>query len=201
MQAWAGLFEDVAHLLDGVALALGFALLTPRLGAMFSLVRAQSAVAAVAAAWQAWSAQSAALAAMALAVLTVGAVALPWALRRQASAAPGSRDHAPPAPATMTAAAALAVLAIVVVLPAHLPGMPQRGETLALAVAVVLVALLMLGIRRAALAQLVGFWALANGVALAAVAVGSPAGAWCSVALFGFVAVGLVVRPAREGAA
>jgi len=188
-----------AHLLGGAALALPFALLTRRrLGAMLLVVRAQSDVAAAAAAWQAWAAASGVLAALAVAVLLGGAVALPWLLRRQAEAAAEGPVDAPPVPAAMTAAAALVVLAILAVLPAHLPGLPPLRENLGLALSAVLVALLVLPTRRAALPQLVGLLALANGVALAAIAAGTYLAvplAIAVVALFGIVAAGLAALP------
>ena len=184
-----------AHLLGGAALALAFALLTRRrLGAMLLVVRAQSVVAA----WQAWAAASGVLAALAVAVLLGGAVALPWMLRRQAEAAAEGPVDAPPVPAAMTAAAALVVLAILAVLPAHLPGLPPLRENLGLALSAVLVALLVLPTRRAALPQLVGLLALANGVALAAIAAGTYLAvplAIAVVALFGIVAAGLAALP------
>jgi hydrogenase-4 component E len=188
---------EVAHLLAGVVLALAFVLLTRRrIRGLFAVVQAQSVAVAAAAAWLALSAGSAVLWGLALVVLIGGAVALPRALRRSASA--DDVVNAPRAPLTMTAAAAVVVLAILVVLPAHLPGLPSLRENLALALSAVLIALLMLPTRRDALPQLVGLLALANGVALVAVTVGAQLAAPLAVGvalLFGFVAVGLAVRP------
>ena len=197
MPIGAGLIAEVAHLLGGVALALAFALLTRRrLGAMVFVVRAQCIVVAVAAAWQAWAAAADALWGLALVLLLCGA-ALPSMLHRSAGA--DSATDTPPVPVAVAAAAVLVVLAILVALPMHLPGMQPLREDLALAVAVVLVGLLILPSRRAALPQLAGLLAVANGVALLA-AVAGAALAWPMVlgiaGLFGIVAIGLAALPA-----
>ena len=184
----AGASAEVVHLLAAAALALGFAQLTRRLVFGLDAAAAQSAVVAVAAAWRAYATMSGALWGVALVMLAAGAIGLPL-LRR-------NLDHgaAPPprAPAAIAAAAGLVVLAILAVLPAQIPGMAPLREDLALALATVLVALLLLATRQAA----AGLHALANGVALAAVVLGaSPGAAVALLALFGFVAAGLVARP------
>ena len=186
----------LAHLLGGVALSLAFALLTRRrLTSLLSCARAQSAVVAATAALQARQENSAVFAGLALAVLLVGAAALPWLFGRHAAATPDIADAPPPAVA-LSAAAGAVVLALLAVLPAHVPGLPPVRENLALALAVVLVALLIIATRRAALPQLIGLHALANGAALVAAVAGAalPA-AVAVVALFGFAAIGPAVRP------
>ena len=181
------LVADVGNLLGGVVLALAFALLTRQnLAAMLSVARAQSVAVAAAASWRAAASGSAALAALALGVLLAGAVALPLLLGRHAGDGPGAASSVP-AWRAVAVAAGLVALALLAV--------PREG--LALALATVLVALLILSARRRALAQLAGMHALANGVALAAVAAGASwATAAATVSVFGIVWVGAAMRPA-----
>ncbi len=194
MPGGEGLASDVGHLLFGAALALAFALPTRRgAAAIRNMARAQSASVATAAAWQAWASGSAALAALALVILAAGVGVLPWLLP------PADDDEAPvsirPTALPVTAAAALVLLATLVVLPVHLPGVTPLRENLAFAVAAVLVALFVLATGRGP-PRVAGLWALANGVALAGVIVGSPAAAAGVAGLFGLVAIGAAVRPA-----
>lgn len=186
---------DVSHILGGAVLVLAFALLTRRHGAtLIGIVAAQSGVVAIAAAWQALAQSSATLAGLALAVLLAGVGAVPWLLRRCVAPDP---DSLPSAKAALAGAALLAVLALLATAPTRLPGLSSVREDLALAVAVVLVALLALVARRGVLSPLLGLHALANGVALMAVAVGAALPELAAVvALFGFVAIAVAVRPA-----
>jgi hydrogenase-4 membrane subunit HyfE len=189
---------EIFHLLGGAVLALGCAMLACRRSAtLLAVAGAPSAAVAAAAACQAWAQHSAALAGMAAAVL-IGGAALPWSLLRQRAQDDATSTTAAPTAAPITAAAAI-VLALLAVPSAHLPGLPPVRENLALALAATLVALLLLAARRASGSQTAGLQSLANGAGLGAAAAGA---AWpealAVVALLGFAAVGLWVRPASE---
>jgi hydrogenase-4 membrane subunit HyfE len=183
---------DVVHVLEGAAVALAVALPGRRLAGLRRFARGQSAVVGVAAAWAAWAEGSATLAVLALIVWIGGVVLLPWALARESGEMPAARAHATFA---MAGAAAMVVLALLAVIPAHLPGIAALREDLAWALAAVLVALPVLATRQGA-AQAAGLWALANGVALASIQVASPPTVAAVGALFGLVAVCVAARPA-----
>lgn len=176
--------DDAAHLLGGVMLVLSFALLFQRRAAgAINAYAAQAMALALAAAWQAWVQESAALALTAAITLAKGIV-LPVALRRilRRSALPGTATVAPPVMPALALGVGLVVLAATV---------DARGG-LSLALAVVLLGLLVMGTRRDARAQVIGFLSLENGLVLAAVgAAGTPLVAEWVIGL-GALAAGMV---------
>ena len=156
-----GVSDDAAHLLGGVMLVLSFALLVQRRAtAVINAYAAQAMALALAAAWQAWVQESAALALTAAITLAKGIV-LPVALRRvlRRLALPGVVAVAPPVIPTVVLGVGLVVLAATV----------DAREGLVLALSVVLLGLLVMGTRRDALAQVIGFLSMENGLILAAV--------------------------------
>lgn len=169
---------DVAHLLGGVVLALSFVLLTRRRAtAVINAYAAQAIVLALAAAWQAWVQASAHLALTAALTLGAAGVAIPWALRRilRRPALPADEEAPPPLLPSLALGVGLAVLAMLAVLPTVLAAEADARKSLALALAVVLLGLLVMSTRRNALLQVVGFLSLGNGLILAAVgAAGMP---------------------------
>jgi hypothetical protein len=188
----SGTLADVGHLLFGTILALAVALATcPRFAVMRIVARTQSGVVVVAAGWTAWATGSAALAGLALVVLGGGGVLLPYVLGHadDAALAPGPRP-----PVALATAALLVVLALLAVLPAHLPAAAPLRLELVFVVAAVLVALFVLATRHGA-ARLAGLWAVANGVAPAGILVASSCTDVAVAALFAFVAVGALLRP------
>lgn len=190
---------DVAHLLGGAALILSFALLAQRqVGGMIGAYAGQAAVLALAAAWQGWVQGVPELYVAALITLGANAVVLPAALRRAARRRPPeARGH----PTSLVAGLVLAALAFLVVLPATLSVDVLARESLAVALAVVAVGLLVTATRRDALQQVVGFLSLANGLALAGIAGLQAAVLSAAVLLLAaFAAAGLLVLRARERA-
>lgn len=190
---------DLAHLLGGAALVLSFALLAQRrVGGMIGAYAWQAAVLALAATWQGWVQDAPELYGAALVILGAKGVAMPAALRR---AARRRRPEVAGGPTSLAAGLGIAALAIPVVLSATLSADVLARESLALALAVGLLGLLVMATRRDALQQVVGFLSLANGLVLAGVA-GLPAAALSAAVLLlaAFAAAGLLVLRARDRA-
>lgn len=107
---------------------------------------------------------------VAVLVLAMKAVAIPWALSRTAAATGAVREQTPLVnpTAALLAATALTVLAYVVSLPivAVLDG--PAASAVPVGLALVLIGFLVLLTRRSALAQLIGFVVLDNGIATTA---------------------------------
>jgi hydrogenase-4 component E len=163
--------NDLAHLLGGAMLVLSFGLLYQRrLTALINLYAIQTWALAAAAGWQGWVQRSPELCVAGLIVLGAGA-AIPIALRRIVRRL---RVHLGVETAlgifpSMAVGAVLVALAVLVVLPATMNGQLLAREDLALALSVVLLGQLMMITRRTALAQVVGFMAMENGLLLGAV--------------------------------
>jgi hydrogenase-4 component E len=167
---------DVAHLLDGAALLLSFALLYQRrVTAVINIYAMQGLVLAAAAAWQGWSQGAPHLYVTALIALVAKGVVIPVALHRivvrlnihrQIETTLGIFP-------SMILGVALVALSISVVLPTTSAAQAHTltREDLTLALSVVLLGLLMMITRRNALTQVVGFLSLENGLILAAVGI------------------------------
>jgi hydrogenase-4 component E len=175
------LSHDAAHLLGGAMLVLSFVLLYQRrLTAMIHVYALQSLVLAAAAAWQGWAQSAPPLYLVALIALAAKGIAIPVALSR-------ILDRTNIRPEIETAfgifpsiilGLALVALAILVVPPGAL------RESLSFALSVVLLGLLTMIARRNALAQVIGFLSLENGLILAAVGIeGLPLVAELSIAV------------------
>ena len=175
------LSHDVAHLLGGAMLVLSFVLLYQRrLTAMIHVYALQSLVLAAAAAWQGWAQGATPLYLVALIALAAKGVAIPIALRRILDRA-NIRHEIETALGifpSIILGLALVALAILVVPPGAL------RESLAFALSVVLLGMLTMIARRNALAQVIGFLSLENGLILAAVGIeGMPLVAELSIAV------------------
>lgn len=106
----------------------------------------------------------------ALLVLGVKAIALPWALTRTAAATGVTREQRPLVNPTagVLAAAGLTTVAYVVSRPVVALQPQGAGRAVPVGVALVLIGFLVLVSHRAALAQLIGFVVLDNGIAAVA---------------------------------
>ncbi|WP_345893059.1 hydrogenase-4 component E [Roseomonas acroporae] len=215
---------DAAHLLGGLVLLLSFVLLYQRrLGAVIRVFAAQGAVLAAAAAWQGWVQGEAGLYVTALIALLAKAVLIPLALDRLVRELQLHRtvETAMGVGPSMAAGVGLVGLALLVVLPIRL-GLPPGAsgglraadaiaasahgaltrESLAIALSVVLLGMLMMITRRNALTQVVGLMSLENGLVLAAIGVaGMPLVLELSTAalvLMAFAVAGIFVFRIRE---
>lgn len=196
---------DLAHLLGGAVLVLSFGLLYQRrLTAMINIYAAQSWVLAAAAAWQGWVQSSPELYVTALIALGAKGLAIPLALheivrRLQIHRAVETALGIFPC---MAVGVALVALAIMVVLPPTMQSRVLTREDLSLALSVVLLGHLMMITRRTALAQVIGFMSIENGLILGAVGVqGMPMVVELSVAvlvLVGAVVFGVFFHRIRE---
>lgn len=178
---------ELAPWLGGVALALSLAVLAARRpGAVLGAYAAQATVLALAVGWQAWLQASPPLAAAAFVTFGAKGVGLPLLLR------PAFRDVRPAAGGWVPVAlgAGLAALAAAAAL-----------EELAPALAMVLLGLLTMAVRRGRAVRTVGLLSLENGVALAAFATTGvpavPALALASLGVVGLVAARLASAKAR----
>jgi hydrogenase-4 component E len=163
---------DVAHLIDALVLMFGFQLLYQR--RMKSVLRSfalQAVALAAAAAWQAHVQHAPHLYATALIALVFKAMIVPFALNwlvvrlgihRNVETALGIGP-------TMIVGVALVALSILLVLPVTGKATALTRESLALAMSVILLGMLMMITRHNAVTQVVGFMALENGLILAAV--------------------------------
>ena len=176
---------EAVRWLAGVALALSLVVLAARRpGSVLGAYAAQAAVLTLAAGWQAWLQASLPLAAAALATFGVKALGLPLLLR------PAFRGTRLAAGGWMPAAlgAGLAALAAAV-----------APEGLAPALAMILLGLLTMAVRRDRTLRTAGLLSLENGVALAAFGVASvPAVLALTLASMGIVGLAAAqLAPAR----
>ncbi len=196
---------DIAHLLAGSTLLLSFALLYQRrLTAVIKVFAVQGLVLAAAAAWQAHVQSAPHLYLTAAIAFGLKTLAIPVALNRIVRRLGIHRtvETALGIAPTMLAGVALVALTIMLVLPiAHGSALLTR-ETIAIALAVVLLGLLMMITRRNAVTQVIGFMSLENGLILAAVGVqGMPLVVEMSVAfsvLVAFLIFGVFFFQIRE---
>jgi len=184
---------DIAHMIDALVLMMGFALLYQRrMRAVLRTFALQATALAAAAAWQAHVQDARHLSVTAGIALVFKAMLVPFALNwlvRQL----GIHRHIETAlgvGTTMIVGVALVALSILLVLPVTANAAALTRESLALAMSVVLLGLLMMITRRNAVTQVVGFMALENGLILAAVgAKGMPLVVEISVAFSVLVAM------------
>ena len=186
---------DAAHLIGATVLMMGFGLLYQRrMAAVIRTYAMQAMALAAAAAWQAHVQNAPHLYATAAIALLFKGIAVPAALQwlvrklgihRTVETALGIGP-------TMTAGVGLVALSIVLVLPVTTNAAALTRESLALAMSVVLLGLLMMITRRNAVTQVVGFMALENGLLLGAVgAKGMPLVVEISIAFSVLVAMTL----------
>jgi len=186
---------DVAHLIGATVLMMGFGLLYQRrMAAVLRIFAFQAAALAAAAAWEAYIQNAPHLYVTAAIALLFKAIAVPitlnWLIRqlgihRQVETALGIGP-------TLLIGVSLVALSILLVLPVTARESALTRESLALAMSVVLLGLLMMITRRNAVTQVVGYMALENGLILAAVsAKGMPLVVEISVAFSVLVAMTL----------
>jgi hydrogenase-4 component E len=196
---------DATHLLDGGVLLLSFALLYQRrLFAIFNAFTVQALLVAAAAAWQAHIQDAPHLYISAGIALVFKAIVIPLALRRIVTrlGIHHTIDTVIGVGPAMIAAVALVALSILLVLPVTFAAGALTRESLAMALSVVLIGLLMMISRRNAVTQVVGFMSLENGLILAAVGVkGMPLVVEMSVAfsvMVAFIIFGIFFFHIRE---
>lgn len=186
---------DIAHLIGATVLMAGFQLLYQRrLFAVLNTFAFQALALAAAAAWQAHIQHAPHLYVTAAIALVFKAMIVPIALHWLVEQLGIHRnvETAMSIGWTMMAGVALVALSILLVLPVTANATALTRESLALAMSVVLLGLLMMITRRNAVTQVVGFMALENGLILAAVsAKGMPLVVEISVAFSVLVAMTL----------
>jgi len=196
---------DTAHLLDGGVLLLSFALLYQRrTSAVFNIFALQALLLAGAAAWQAHVQEALHLYVTAGIALVFKAIAIPYTLHWIVARLGIHRtvETVIGVGSTMTAAVGLVALSILLVLPVTTAAGALTRESLAMALSVVLIGLLMMITRRNAVTQVVGLMSLENGLILAAVGVkGMPLVVEMSIAfavMVAFIIFGIFFFHIRE---
>ena len=186
---------EIAHLIGATVLMTGFAMLYQRrIQAVLSTFAYQALALAAAAGWQAHIQHAPHLWATAAIALVFKAILVPFALHWLVERLGIHRavETALSIGWTMIVGVALVGLSILLVLPVTAGAAALTRESLALAMSVVLLGLLMMITRHNAVTQVVGFMALENGLILAAVsAKGMPLVVEISVAFSVLVAMTL----------
>ncbi|MBR9972514.1 hydrogenase-4 component E [Magnetospirillum sulfuroxidans] len=186
---------DIAHLIGATVLMAGFGLLYQRrVFAVLNTFAFQALALAAAAAWQAHIQDAPHLYFTAAIALLFKALAVPFALHWLVERLGIHRtvETALSIGWTMIVGVALVALSIMLVLPVTAAASALTRESLALAMSVVLLGMLMMITRRNAVTQVVGFMALENGLILAAVsAKGMPLVVEISIAFSVLVAMTL----------
>jgi hydrogenase-4 component E len=205
MPPFASLSYDTAHVLDTGVLVLSFALLYQR--RLFSVIKIyamQALLLAAAAAWQAHAQEAPHLFITAGIALVFKAMVIPIALHRIIVYLNIHRtlETALGIGPTMVVGVALVALSILLVLPVTAASGALTRESLAAALSIVLLGLLMMITRRNAVSQVVGFMSLENGLILAAVGVkGMPLVVELSIAfsvMVAFIIFGIFFFHIRE---
>jgi len=205
MPALANLSYDTAHVLDTGVLVLSFALLYQRrLFGVIKIYAMQALLLAAAAAWQAHAQEAPHLYITAAIALVFKAVVIPIALHRIIVYLNIHRtlETALGIGPTMVVGVALVALSILLVLPVTAASGALTRESLAAALSIVLLGLLMMITRRNAVSQVVGFMSMENGLILAAVGVkGMPLVVELSIAfsvMVAFIIFGIFFFHIRE---
>ena len=205
MPAFATTAYDTAHLLDAGMLVVSFALLYQRrLFGVLKTYAMQAVLLAAAAAWQAHAQDAPQLYITAAAALIFKAAIIPIALHRIIVRLDIHRaiETALGIGPTLVVGVALVALSILLVLPVTAASGALTRESLASALSIVLLGLLMMITRRNAVSQVVGFMSLENGLILAAVGVkGMPMVVELSVAfevMVAFIIFGIFFFHIRE---
>jgi hydrogenase-4 component E len=165
---------DVAHLLGGAMLLVGFAMLGQRrIVALIGALALQGWLLGLAAFWQGYVQGAPQLYLTGLVAVLAKGVAIPFVLRRLAHELPPAlRTEAPGSPAArMVAGVLLVALAVLVVVPATTGAGALARVDLAMALSILLLGALMMVTRRSALAHVAGLLTIENGLILAAVGV------------------------------
>ena len=196
---------SLAHLMGGIILLCAFLQLSQRrLAAMITLYQTEALVLAAAAFWQGFAQHELNLYLTGLITLALKAMLLPWGLRQITLRFNMLRavETALPMAVAMILGLVLIGIAVLVVLPVTMNAISLTREDLAIALSVVLLGLLLMILRRNALAQIIGFLSMENGLVLAAIGMpGMPFVAEFSVALLvllAFLVVGVFLFRIRE---
>jgi hydrogenase-4 component E len=205
MPVLANLSYDTAHVLDSGVLVLSFALLYQRrLFGVIKIYALQALLLAAAAAWQAHAQDAPHLYITAAIALVFKAAVIPIALHRIIVYLNIHRtlETALGIGPTMVVGVALVALSILLVLPVTAASGALTRESLAAALSIVLLGLLMMITRRNAVSQVVGFMSMENGLILAAVGVkGMPLVVELSIAfsvMVAFITLGVFFFHIRE---
>jgi len=205
MPMFTNLAYDTAHALDTGVLVLSFALLYQRrLFGVIKIYALQALLLAAAAAWQAHAQDAPHLYITAGIALIFKAMVIPIALNRIIVYLNIHRtlETALGVGPTMVVGVALVALSILLVLPVTAASGALTRESLAAALSIVLLGLLMMITRRNAVSQVVGFMSLENGLILAAVGVkGMPLVVELSIAfsvMVAFIIFGIFFFHIRE---
>src|SRR6202165_661840 len=200
-----GLAFDVAHMLAGSLVLVSFLqLYQDRLYALLNMFALHALVLALSVAWQAFIQDAPHLYVTAAIALVFKAIVIPVALHRNGKQIGIHRDieSLVGIGPTMLAGMGLVALSLVLMLRVTAEADPLAREDLAFAFSVVLLGLLVLGTRRNAVSQVVGFMSLENGLVLAATgAKGMPVRVAISVAfsiLIAFIVIGIFLFRIRE---
>jgi hydrogenase-4 component E len=200
-----GLNFDVAHLLAGSLVLVSFLqLYQDRLYALINVFAIHALVLALSVAWQAHVQDAPHLYVTAAIALLFKAIIIPYALRRIVARLQihHTIETVIGVGPTMMAGVALVALSILLVLPVTFASGALTRESLAMALSVVLIGLLMMITRRNAVTQVVGFMSLENGLILAAIGVkGMPLVVEMSIAfsvMVAFIIFGIFFFHIRE---
>ncbi|MDE8346855.1 MAG: hydrogenase-4 component E [Acidocella sp.] len=161
----------IAHLLGGVILLCAFALLSQRrISAMITLYQAEAITLSAAAFWQGLAQGAPSLYLTGLITLGIKAILLPIGLRRIVwrFGLTRANESALPLGLSLVMGVGLIGVAVLVVLPTTVSALSLTREDLAISLSIVLLGLLVMTSRRHALAQVIGFLSLENGLVLAA---------------------------------
>ncbi len=167
----SGLDFDVSHLLAGGLVLVSFMLLyQTRIYALLNVYAAQAFVLSLAVVWQAFVQDKPHLYATAAVAFLFKAALIPYALHRAIDRLGLRREveNVVGIGATMLAGLACVALAIVVMLRIENEADALAREDLAFALAVILLGLLMMVVRRNVVSMVIGFMSLENGLILAA---------------------------------
>ena len=200
-----GLAFDIAHMLAGGLVLIGFMMLyQDRLYALLNIFALQAFVLALSVGWQAYIQDAPHLYVTAAIALVLKAIIIPVALHRTIQRLGIHREIETVVGIGLTMLAGLGLVALSMVLMLRVTeGVDALArEDLAFALAVVLLGLLMMVTRRNAVSQIVGFMSLENGLILAATgAKGMPLVVEISVAfsvLVALIVIGVFLFRIRE---
>ncbi|HEX9881033.1 MAG TPA: hydrogenase-4 component E [Hyphomicrobium sp.] len=196
---------DVAHMLAGLMVLVGFMLLyQTRMFALLNVFALQALLLSASVAWQAYIQDAPHLYITAGIALGLKAIIIPVALHRMVVRLGIGRtiEAVGGFGITMLIGMGLVALSMVVMLHATAGVDPLAREDLAFALSVVLLGLLMMVSRRNAVSQVIGFMSMENGLILAAAgAKGMPLVVEISVAfsvLIAFIVIGVFLFRIRE---
>ena len=196
---------DISHTLAGGLVLISFMMLyQDRLYSLLNVFALHALVLTLSVAWQAYVQDAPHLYVTAAIALLFKAIIIPYALRRIVARLQihHTIETVIGVGPTMMAGVALVALSILLVLPVTFASGALTRESLAMALSVVLIGLLMMITRRNAVTQVVGFMSLENGLILAAVGVrGMPLVVEMSIAfsvMVAFIIFGIFFFHIRE---